>query len=456
MTTTRSVAAARLDRLARLAFVALVATMPFRLRADPLPHPATDLAAPLADVVIYGIDGLIALTIGAWILARVLDRRRVRVGPRALVVPASALLALAWISLPFGVLPYLSLFGAIRLTALLILALYVVNEVDGLADLVVPVGLMVGIQGLVAIGQFVHQASIGLERIGETHLGPGTPGMSVVLREDGVRILRAYGLSTHPNVLGGFFAAGIPLLLAARPRRVVARLGQLAVLAVAVAGLLVTFSRGAWLGLAVGVVVGVIVLGRQALTVERRHWAAIGGVVLAVALIGAWQVRDELAVRSGLATVQTATERRSVDERLAQIELGLRVLEAHPAIGVGMSAVPVEMQRIDPAFAWSLYPPHLVPLVVAAELGIAGGAAFLALIGAPWVLLLRRRAARSRELAAASAALAAVLVAGLFDDYPWVGGPGRTLFWVVLALWTMTFLRAVGRSGFDAGSRSVA
>jgi len=439
-------AAARLDRLARVAFAALVVTMPFRLRIDPLPHPATDLPAPLADVVLYAIDGLIALTLGAWLVARLMDRRRIRLGPRALAIPALALLALAWLTLPFGVMPGLSLFGAVRLTALLCLALLVVNEVDGPAGLAVPIGLMLGIQGLVAVAQFLHQGSVGLESIGETRLGPDVPGMAVVLREDGVRVLRAYGLSTHPNVLGGFFAAGLLLLLGWRPGSGLLRLLQLAVVALGVAGLIVTFSRGAWLGLAVGGIVALAVVGRRALSADRRRWLAVGGVALAVALTAGWQLRGELAVRSGLAAVETATEQRSVDERVAQIELGLRVLAAHPALGVGMSAVPVAMQRLDPRFPWSYYPPHLVPLAVADELGIGGGLAFLALATTPWVLLLRRRRTWNIELAAASGALAAVLVAGLFDDYPWVGGPGRTLFWVILAIWVTAYVGASDQS----------
>ena len=446
MTDARSLAAARLDRLARLAFAALIVLMPFRLHVDPLPHPAIDLPAPLSDVVLYAIDGLVLLVLGAWIGARLADRRAIRLGPRALVVPAAILLALAWVSLPFGVVPFLSLFGAVRLTALLALALYVINAVDGVAALAIPVGLMLGIQAVVAIGQFLHQASIGLQGLGELTISPSIPGMAVVLREDGLRVLRAYGLSTHPNVLGGFFATGILLVLAARPSRVVGSVLQLVVLGLAVGGLLVTFSRGAWLGLGVGAVVAIVVLGRQAILADRRWWLAVAAVALAIVAVGGWQVRDELAVRTGLSAVQTDTERRSVDERLAQIELGARVLAANPVIGVGMSAVPVAMERLDPAFPWSFYPPHLVPLTVAAELGIAGGIAFLGLVAAPWWLLLRRRAAWNRELAAASGALAAILVAGLFDDYPWVGGPGRTLFWVVLALWTAVYLRSVGHA----------
>jgi hypothetical protein len=80
--------------------------------------------------------------------------------------------------------------------------------------------------------------------------------------------------------------------------------------------------------------------------------------------------------------------------------------------------------------------------MIATEVGIGGGLAYLVLIAAPWVLLLRIRRRWNRELAAVSGALAVLAVGAMVDDYPWVGGPGRTLFWFVLGLWACTYLRA--------------
>jgi len=440
-----------LDRLGTVAFGVLIVVMPWRLRADPFAHP-TALPAPLSDVVVYAVDGLVAATLALWLIARLIDRRGVDLGPRPLLVPIAVLVALAWLTLPFGVAPGLSVFGAVRTTALAGLYLYVVNRVGGLASLALPIGAMLGLQAGVAIGQFVTQHSVGLGRLGELGLDPSVSWSSIVLREDGVRILRAYGLSTHPNVLGGFLAAGIPLLLARRPARLPGRTLQALVIAATIGGLLVTFSRGAWLGAGVGILVFLAVLGIRALRADGRQWLALGGLVVLVAVIGGWQVRQELVVRTGLTAGPIATERRSVDERLAQIDLGWRVFLERPLQGAGMSAVPVEMQRLDPAFPFFYYPPHLVPLAVAAELGIGGGVAILWLLAAPWLLLLRARARWNRELAAASGALAVVTVAGLFDDYPWVGGPGRTLLWVVVGLWAVAWQRARATDGsLDGG-----
>ena len=445
MSDRRLAVAARLDRLARLAFSLLVVTMPFRLNTDLLPHP-TNMQAPLNDVVVYFMDFVVLATIAFWLGARLADRRPIRLGPPALVIPAAVLVALGWVTLPFGVLPALSLFGAIRLSVLVVLALYVVNEVRSLADLAVPLGLMVAIQAVVAIGQFVTQGSLGLYAVGELRLDPSNADLAAVLREDGVWVLRSYGLSTHPNVLGGFLAVGILLLIGVHPSSRTGRILQLAAISVGLGGLLVTLSRGAGIGLIVGLAAWFVIYGCRAIVADRRRWIAIGGVALAVAVIGGWQLRGELAVRTWLVPDQTSTEIGSVHERLSQIQLGWRVLLERPLIGVGMTAVPVEMERLDPAFAYPYYPPHLIPLMISSEVGIGGGLAFLVLMGAPWALLLRIRSRWNRELAAVSGALAVLTVGAMVDDYPWVGGPGRTLLWFVLGLWACTYLRTVASS----------
>lgn len=441
MSNRRLAAAAGLDRLARIAFSLLIITMPFRLNIDRLPHP-TSLQAPLNDVVVYFMDFVVLATVAFWLIARLADRRRIRLGPRALVIPAAVLVVLGWVTLPIGVLPGLSLFGAVRLSVLVVLALYIVNEVRSLADLAVPLGLMVAIQAVVAIGQFVSQGSLGLYVLGELRLDPANLDLAAVLRQDGVWVLRAYGLSTHPNVLGGFFAVGILLLMGVHPSPRTGRILQAAAITLALGGLLVTLSRGAAIGLAVGLVAWIGIYGWRMILADRRRWAVIGGLALAVAVIGGWQLRGELAVRTWLVPEQTSTEVGSVMERLAQIELGWRVLMERPLTGVGMTAVPIEMARLDPTFAFQYYPPHLIPLMIAAEVGVGGGLAFLALVGAPWILLLRSRARWNRDLAAVSGALVVLIVGGLVDDYPWVGGPGRTLLWFILGLWAGTYLRS--------------
>ena len=455
-------------RAARLLFAVLIVVMPFRARADILPHPASSGPAVLADLVIYAVDVLVVATLALWLIARALDRRPVGLGPPALRLPVVVLLGLAWLTIPFGVEPALSVVGAIRLTLGALLALYVVNEVDGLDSIAVPLGLMIGLQALIAFGQATTGGPVGLPALGELDLDPAAAGTSVVTVADGTRVLRAYGLSPHPNVLGGVFACGLVLLMGAATVSRAARLAQGGIVALAAAGLLVTFSRGAWLGGLTGLGVGLAILvgpelrvpaGRSHRTAEggagraagvrapgpsAARWLATTGLALAVFASAGWLARDAVASRTGLAPTVAPTEQRSVNERLEQIRLGWRVVMERPLTGAGASAVPIAMRDLEPDFPYAFYAPHLVPLAVAGELGIAGGLAYLWLFAAPWALLARHRRRWTAELAGASAGLAALTVVSLFDDYPWVGGPGRTLGWLVIGLWAMAWTRANG------------
>jgi len=432
---------------ARLAFALLVVVLPFRARADILPHPASSVPAVLSDLVIYAVDVLGLATLALWLLARALDRRRIDPGPRLLRLPVLVLVGLAWVTIPFGIEPALSVVGAIRLTLGATLALYVLNEVEGLGSVAVPLGLMLGLQAAVAIGQAATGGPVGLPWLGELDLDPAVAGTSVVTTADGTRILRAYGLSTHPNVLGGILACGLVLLMGAVTASRGARLAQAGVVALAAAALLATFPRGAWLGGLAGLAVGLAMLVLGGARIPARRWLVTAGLALAVFAVAGWPARDALTARTGLAPVVSATEQRSIDERLEQIRLGWRVVQERPLTGAGASALPIAMRALEPDFPYSFYAPHLVVLAVAGELGIAGGLAYAWLLAAPWLLLARHRPRPTAELAATSAALAALTVVSLFDDYPWVGGPGRTLGWLVIGLWAMAWRRSLRSPG---------
>jgi len=329
----------RLERVARLAFAVLIVGLPFRARSPVLAIPPEAVPSVLVDLVIYAVDVLVVATLVPWLLARGIGRRRIDLGPLALRLPALALIGLAWLTIPFGIEPGLSAVGAVRITAGALLALYVLNEVDGLDAIAVPVAAMLAIQAVIGIAQVVGGGPIGLPAILELPLDPAVPGTSVVTVADGSRILRAYGLTSHPNVLGGFLACGLVILTAVSTRSRMARLARAAVIALAAAALLVTFSRGAWLAGLAGLVVGLVIVANMAGPAGRetgrpvRRWLATAGLVLGVALAVGWLARDPIASRTLLGPAVVATEQRSIDERLEQIRLGWRVVLERPLTG---------------------------------------------------------------------------------------------------------------------------
>ena len=431
---------------ARIAFIALVVLSPFRARIDLLARPDPPVYGDFTDVLLYWSDIALVATLGCWLLSLAARRRAITLGPRFLTVPIAGLLLVGWAGVPFAVDPVVAADGAIRLVALAALALFVVNELD-LGSLRVPLVAMVAIQAVVALAQYADQRSIGLGALGEHALAPDL-GVSVVTGTNGVRYLRAYGLTDHPNILGGILAIAILLLigiLATRTRRRPGAADLLAGATVALgsAALFVTFSRAAWLGATVGLVVlGAMLVAMHARSVVRVAALVCAAAAIAVApLVG--PALPVLAARLDPGS-RIATEARSIDERAGVAEAANAIFIAHPALGVGIGALPTAMKTADPAFPWDFQPASVIVLDVAAETGIVGAACFLVVLIAPWIALVRRRDRWTLSLAAASAALAAIDLIGFFDYYTWTYPAGRIWWWIVLAIWIVAYRAASG------------
>lgn len=176
-----------------------------------------------------------------------------------------------------------------------------------------------------------------------------------------------------------------------------AALGAWLIVTLLLAALLASFSRGAWLGALAGLAAMALALGGRA---RLLALAALGAGVLALALGGAGLLPGALAERlrsvtsyllpfdAGAVTVTRANY--ALVERMAQVQAGWRMLLAHPLSGVG----PGNFSSAYPGFAvgaWyvSRGHAHNYYVHIAAEAGLLGLAAYLALIGA---LLARLRA----------------------------------------------------------------
>ncbi len=426
--------------VARVAFAATIVLSPFRARIDLVARPITPVYGDFTDVLLAWSDVAVLLTVGSWFLSLAVRPRHVSIGPRFLAWPAAGLLIVAWLGVPFAMDVPVAADNAAHVSVLALLALYVVNEVGRLDRLAIPVGVMIAVQGIVAIGQVVTQRSLGLPGLGELQLAPSL-GVSVVTALDGVRYLRGYGLADHPNILGGILSIALLLFGGAIAMRS-GRIGfvRAAVFALGGAALFVTFSRGAWLGLAVGLLVVMVMLSRIQGRVAIRTVASLclGGVIVSTPFVAAFL--PAVSARTD-AVGPIVTETRSIDERAALAEATASVIVAHPVLGVGLGALPLAIHDARPDFTFDYQPASVVLLDAAAETGLAGAALYLAILVAPWLALVRRRR-WTTELAVASAALAAVTVVGLFDYYTWTYQSGRIWAWVVLGLWGIAYRNA--------------
>ncbi len=227
---------------------------------------------------------------------------------------------------------------------------------------------------------------------------------------------RANSLLFDPSLFGRVEALAlvtiVGILALARPRRL-----SLLAAAAAVpifAGLAVSYSQSSLLALSAGVLVILCVVWRW------RAVIAVGALVLVVAL-------GALALPQGRELLDDPAQKAS-SARLGLVARSIDLFEEHPVQGSGLAAFATATGKRKAA-------PHNVVSGTAAELGLVGGAALLAVLGSVLWAIRHRRPETDRPTHVILAALfATVLVHALFYD----------TFFADPATWVLAALLASG------------
>ena len=327
---------------------------------------------PLGPSVVGLSDFALGAALVVWLGGRGRGERAVL--PRlALAVAVFA----AWLSVT-GVLAYDLAPVLKETTKWLQVAVAIVLLADVLrhTDARIAVAWMVGIA-------VAAEAAVGLAQA-ITGLGPAAFNVG--------GLIRSYGTFEQPNPFGGYLGLHLPLLLAgaiyARKSR---RPWITALWLLVLAAVVISRSRGAWIGM-IGSTAVVLL---AAMPRARVLGAATGALIIAgfLALAG-WQfsggvaqaipdparaaVEGRVEVRDALRIV--VEDDYAISERLAQWETGWRMFMSAPLIGVGAGNYDHAYARLN--FEPFLQPPghaHNIYLNFAAEAGLPGLVAFLAL-----------------------------------------------------------------------------
>jgi hypothetical protein len=386
------------------------------------------------DLVFYLSDGFLLVTVFSWFIAYLLDKRRqTRGGIWIITWPLLGLLGLGILSAPFAQDMPLAFYSTARYMLLFGLYLFSSGELE-LHWLIGPLMVSMVVQSLVALAQFVMQSSLGLKALGEVSVTPYSPNACIIGAMERYW-LRAYGLTQHPNILGGSLTIALLLFIGWYLKRAFKRWRPclLPFLLLTPIALFTTFSRTAWLGLmsGIGLILAAVIRNKE---VIRSHYLPllISGIVIGVAsliFIGMWGPVLFSRLRAP-----------SIDERLFLVQVAFLLTQRHLGLGVGNGNFTVAFYQLTGgALGGPHYQPvHSVPLLVTAELGPLGGAFWLWLLVAPWGWLwARRKYLRDKPwLFSLSAALLAIYLIGIFDFYPWFFPQGQVLLWIVWGLWT--------------------
>lgn len=278
------------------------------------------------------------------------------------------------------------------------------------------------VAAVVACGALLLNAAP--EAVARTALGAleplGYPGDETVIRlVAGSATRRATGTLVDPNLLGGFLAVTLPLILAqwTAQRELRSRAALTAAAVVVAWALVATYSRAAWLGAAVGVACTALLLDRRLVLIPVA--------VAALAAAGPWGEPLRERLLEGLAWSDPASVMR-----LAEYRDTLQRIAEHPVLGIGFGT-PAGMNpllRVSSAY-----------LLVAEQAGLFGLAAFIAVPATLlWIVVRRSRANRGDWAGQAGAvgSVAAALAIGLLDHYFINYGflPSVALFWTLVGL----------------------
>jgi hypothetical protein len=336
-----------------------------------------------------------------------------------MLLAAAALFALAFHPSLRGVAVLLRLVGAVIVAA----------EVASLdtgrlrARVAVPLMGAAAVQGVVAFAQVVAGEPIGLDGLGERS--------RLYAFGD---VVAGQGTTIHPYVLAGLCLLAVLVAVALAPQRGPVRLWWMAGIGAAAAPLGITFSRTAVLGLALAGLVLVPAARRSSYLRAPLTVAAVAALVPALIWSGGWVDRASASVGDDVDGVTSG--------RVTLTRQALELIADHPLVGVGPGRYTVALEAEgDPERRDAV---HTVPLLVAAEDGIAAGVAFTAAL--VWV------GAASFAAGTGPAALFVAMIPFLLlDKWLYLHPNGM----VMLAVW-LAILDAAARHRKRSGAESVA
>jgi O-antigen ligase len=199
---------------------------------------------------------------------------------------------------------------------------------------------------------------------------------------------------------------------------------------VMLAGLVATYTRGAWIGFAAGVLT-------VAATVRRGRWLLLAGLVLLAggALLAPHELRHRFLSMAD-------PEEAGVRERVYMWRSGLAMWRERPVLGVGPGGVKRDYSRyaLPEAIKKRTGHVHNTPLQILVERGVLGLAAWLAIWAGFFtrcVGLLRRLPAEAiveRALVAGSLAAITGFLAGGLSEYNFGDSEVVMVAWALMAL----------------------
>lgn len=281
------------------------------------------------------------------------------------------------------------------------------------------------LQGALAVWQFLNQNVWASKWLGMAGQEAGNLGPSVIEFAD-QRWLRAYGSFGSPNSLGIYlavlFVLGFVLYFKTESGRnkIIISAGQLFILS----GLLLSFSRGAWLAALVGMAsLFAVIFYKQKIVL----YSFTKQIMFALAVIIFWLVIF-YPVFTARFNLNNRLEAKSISERKGQYAEALSFIKTNPIFGIGPGAYTYALYKKYPTSpSWQYQPIHNIYLLALVEIGLAGLLFILFLFKHLFTIIIKNNLIYTPVIIT-------LATAGIFDHWLWSMPTGILLWWVVFGL----------------------
>ncbi len=389
---------------------------------------------------VYLTDVLLLLTVGSWFFSRNSPPPplKIRGGFGGVIV---VLLLFVIFNVGHASSPIVALYKWLKVLEFVALGWYIVRTRPKLSAISFPLAAGVFYSSVLAIVQFLLQHSIGgpLWWLGERTFDVGTPGIA---RMDwyGRELLRPYATFPHPNVLGGFLAAVMPLVVVRylgnlRNLRKKIKLFYGTVILVGIIALLLTFSRSAIVVGGMAIVMAIARIKNYARPERGRRELGImkNKRIVVLLLIGFF-----VLLPTSYFMIHNSTEESVVVRQQLNVA-AIKLWAGAPLFGVGLGNFLVRLPEALPTRTiYFLQPVHNIYLLMLSEVGIVGVGLIVFFI----VTLLNHESGimkygKDKTKFIIHTSLFIILVLGLVDHYPLMLQQGQLLL-AVLAAMSMT------------------
>jgi O-antigen ligase len=347
------------------------------------------------------------------------------------------------INIYFAVSRPVAIYTWIKVLEFVLLGIYIIKTKPQFNRIVFFLSLSVLYSSLIAISQFLLQHSIGgvFWFLGERTFNSFTPGIAQIPLclpwVSGCPLfLRPYGTFPHPNVLGGYIAVLLPLIISNFQFPISKQTKKISIfkigtIVLALLALVLTFSRSAW-------AVGILGIGIWYLVFRLKKKIIFPNIPYTKTQIPVFLFIISLGI--SIIVPQFLGDSEPVVVRKQLNESAISIITHSPVSGVGLGNFLVALPGALPSrMIYFLQPVHNIYLLIISEVGLVGSI----IIGWLFWKAFRNVTRDMRHVTSQKnnilritcyVSLVTLLMLGFADHYPLTLQQGRLLLTLLVSL----------------------